>query len=819
MKKIKVAPIGTCRIHTPLRRAALHYPFQLDLRRNYGFVHSSSEVRQQLDLILGGTPVPEALWPLVYRPTITENMLTGPAAEPDFYFFEISSRKHLTIDDNPIQINYLYRNFSEFFRDTDFAPEFWNLTKAGDLDARRNWLEALPIIQNMPEERIALLNQIHMREMTDDEIAADMQYLADRVGADNCVFITHVNAVARDNKVILSRQKLIQSVMRLGKKLKLRSFDPTEDMRAFGQKIAMERDGADSTHYNLPFAEHIGAYWFETYIQPKIEGADHAALARAGNERRIIARLDSMLELGQLVKVSTEVHEMLRQGQGGLHALRLLAKLSNRLGDYQRVIDTLQKLAEAEPLSDEDDSVLMAALLAMGHYQEALDIGRRLLANESENDHILSACAKAATELGLSKEAEKYWMTARAADENNREALVGLLRVYTKAGLNDEALAVAEEILILHPDDESALIAKWGDAIADPERTQFDVLVKQSKWFSDETSLTLAKLADHHGNPNLAASLLALKTHIFAKTELYEAADMRRRWERIGNDALSEDDFASAAKYLRAAAKCADNDRETKQLRKKLDVRFRLDVRAAYSAKNYAKVMRLADVAEPFRLNFAGFSRIVGKAAVQLGDIDAALPYLKKDAAEENSPVALLYLGRMASKVQDYLLAYRCYHDVLIHDEATLENVEAAQKAMGDRFSAAMKHVRHLSESKDYDGAWALLDQLALHSDQTDRLEKERSRILRLARIDFKGVDAENAADRLARANQYLRLDADDLVMRRLAAVSAMRCADYPVARDHWVALAAQTDMTPQIESALEKCATLIERAEKRKAG
>ena len=40
--------IGTCRIHTPLSRAVGRYPIDLDLRRNYGFVHTSDEALQQV---------------------------------------------------------------------------------------------------------------------------------------------------------------------------------------------------------------------------------------------------------------------------------------------------------------------------------------------------------------------------------------------------------------------------------------------------------------------------------------------------------------------------------------------------------------------------------------------------------------------------------------------------------------------------------------------------------------------------------------------------------------------------------------------------
>lgn len=818
MKKIKVAPIGTCRIHTPLRRAALHYPFELDLRRNFGFVHSSAEVRQQLDLMLGGEPAPQSLWPYVYRPNVTEAILRGPVAAPDFYFFEISSRKHVTVDGHPIQINYLYRNLPEFFRLAPLAAEYWSLTKKEDFAARQAWLETLPAFKKLAAEKQALLSNICMNEMSDEEIAADMKALAARVGSNKCVFVTHVNAIAQGSKVILSRQKLIQSVTRLAATLKLRCFDPTEDMLAFGQPFAMERDGADSTHYTLPFSEHLGGYWVETFIQPQMKGVDPAELARANAERRTIGRLDAMLSQGQVAKVSGELHKLLRSGQGGDPAQRLLAKLSSQLGDFERVIATLQALSENSPLSDEDDSILMAALLAIGDHQQAWDIGRRLLAQEKEDDQLLANCAACAMALGLTQEAIDIWSMLRANDSENKAALIGLLQCYQADGRKAEALALADEILLLYPDDETALVARWGDAIADAEQHQFDELVKQSKYFGDETSLTLAKLADQHGKMRLAATLLAQKPHIFTKPEYADAKDMRARWEEMGKAALGDHDFAVAAQHLTAAARASETERDAIALHKELVSRFRQDVRAAYAARDFAKVMRLAEAGRPHHIGFSGYHRIVGKAAVQLGDFAAALPHLKAEAEQTHSPEALLYLARIASKAQDYTLAYRSYQAVVAHPAAKADDVAAAQKALTNRFGAALKQARHLAETGRYDAAWELIHLLAQSSDDAERLDKERSRILRLVRIDFKAIDAADAVARLAAAEQYLRLAPSDEAMRRMAAIAAMRSEQYALARDHWLALAAQGEMTPQIESALDKCTTLIARAERRKA-
>jgi hypothetical protein len=53
LSSFRITPVGTCRIHTPLRRAASRYPIEVDLKRNYGFVHTSDEALQLVRFLQG----------------------------------------------------------------------------------------------------------------------------------------------------------------------------------------------------------------------------------------------------------------------------------------------------------------------------------------------------------------------------------------------------------------------------------------------------------------------------------------------------------------------------------------------------------------------------------------------------------------------------------------------------------------------------------------------------------------------------------------------------------------------------------------------
>src|SRR3546814_19095038 len=106
MTAFTIAPIGTCRIHTPLRDGAGRYPITLQLGRNYGFVHTTAEALQQARFMFGQADIPADVQRLIFRPSNGEQARRGTHKPADLYMVELSSRKLLTIDGFPIQSNY-----------------------------------------------------------------------------------------------------------------------------------------------------------------------------------------------------------------------------------------------------------------------------------------------------------------------------------------------------------------------------------------------------------------------------------------------------------------------------------------------------------------------------------------------------------------------------------------------------------------------------------------------------------------------------------------------------------------------------------------
>ncbi|HBL66059.1 MAG TPA: hypothetical protein DDZ58_09280, partial [Achromobacter sp.] len=175
MTAFTIAPIGTCRIHTPLRDAVGRYPIKLQLGRNYGFVHTSAEALQQARFMFGQADIPADVQRLIFRPSNGEQARRGTHKPADLYMVELSSRKLLTIDGHPIQSNYLGRYFSEFFADRTRTRMFWQLASTDRLAERRAQLDQDAVFKSLSRDDQELLSRIVKRDQTDEEIEAEMR--------------------------------------------------------------------------------------------------------------------------------------------------------------------------------------------------------------------------------------------------------------------------------------------------------------------------------------------------------------------------------------------------------------------------------------------------------------------------------------------------------------------------------------------------------------------------------------------------------------------------------------------------------------------
>ncbi len=820
MQPVRIAPVGTCRIHTPLRRAAKRYPFELALARNYGFVHTSSEVLQQLDLILGGEPVPQALWPLIYRPNTTAEFLSRPSLPADTYFFEISSAKHVTIDGVPIQINYVNRHFSDFFAETEVARHFWSSANDGAAEQRSDWLQTVSQFQRLSADQKALLESIRMSELTPDEIRADMAAIVERVGAEKAVFVTHVNAFTPDGAPIASRKLLIDLVDKIAKKLGVRRFDPTVHMNAFGQINAMERDGLDLTHFTLPFADHLGEDWFHKYIEPLGAKVDVEASESAARAQAEVAQLRALLETGQIIEISRKLRAIVRADDAREDHYRLLGQLSFMLGDYEQAIAILQNMRAATGANEEDDILLMKSHLAQGDNQQALSFGRSLLSDERETDEILEASAIAAGRLGFDDETRVYWERLMRSGEQSDLAASAMLALLLRTDDHDGVIKLADQILLGRPTHVESIKAKWQVYVAQRDIPSLAALASYSAALDGETTFALARIAWEAGLAKPAAAMIApqLKQPSPDKDAVEWARRMNDQWREAGQKALDAGELDKAADLLQACIELEPAANPSIRARRALEQRFRADLREAFVGKDYRQVMKLTRIALQYNITFSGFDRIVGRSAAELGDYGIALPHLQKVADMDATVAARLQFARIAVKAKDYLQALRAYNAIVADAETTDAQREEAVRAVNGMFSATVRAARESIDVGKVDQAWQLLKLLSRHCDKTERIKQEQGRIIRQLRAELKVLDPADHAARLELANTILSLDPGDIGVRRIAAGTAMRIHNFAEAREHWRTLARQDEMTPQIEAVMAKCDLWISREQARKS-
>lgn len=816
MQGFTIAPVGTCRIHTPLRRGAARFPYQVTLNRNYGFVHTSREVIQQLDVLRGGAPVEERLRPLVYRPNTTDAFFEKAAAEADLYFIEISSAKHVSIGEVPIQLNYASRYFGDFFGDKQLARRFWSLGSEARAQERLQWLQDQRQFQKLTPDDRQLLSEIHIRELTEDDVDADVARVIDLVGRDKAVFISHVNAHTPDDLPIASRQRLIEAFRKIAARHGVTFYDPTAAMLKFGQLRAMENDGLDLTHFTLPFSDALAEDWFGTFIAPRIAASPAAELVAA--EQADLGALRALLSADRIVEASRTVREEIRAGRTHPDCYRLLGQIQHRLGDYEGAIESLEFVRGRHGATKEEDVLLLLAYHRLGNFAAALEYGRSLLSDEKETPEILRTSAEAAQAVGDEDKALTYWKRLFQLDASP-DAASAVLALLDRHGEHAEVVDWADQVLQVLPEHVDSVLAKWAVSLGERDIGNLLDVATHSRLLSDEKALELARQSTAAGLASPAAALIAPRL-VYSQVAPEIAAWGKQQavtWREKGLAALDARDLALATDLIQASQQLAPNAGASIRAKRTLEQTLRREVREAFLAKDHAKVVALTSVAVSTAANFPEIDSFAGRSAAELGDLDKALAHLKKATETDASSAPQIQLARVAVQAADYLEAIRAYNAVVADDDAQDWARAEATRKLSQLLSPAIRSGRENADAGRVRYAWDLLDQAGQHPENRERTQKEQERIYRRLRKDLKAVDPSDVASRLSVAETILNVVPDDPTALRVGASAAMRLHRFEQAKELWNALAAGADAEPQIQAAIAKCDLWIERARKKK--
>ncbi|GAB1576446.1 hypothetical protein [Bordetella petrii] len=825
MPAFTIAPIGTCRIHTPLRDAVGRYPIKLQLGRNYGFVHTSTEALQQARFMFGESDIPANIQRVIFRPSNGDQARLATHKPADLYMVELSSRKLLAIDGYPVQLNYFARYFSEFFADRARTRTFWSMAHADRLDERRALLDQDPVFKSLSPDDRDLLARVIKRDLTDDEIEQEMRQIVDLLGQDKVVFVTHVNALTPDNVPIEQREQLIAAITASAERIGVPCYDPTPQMNKIGQAEAMEDGGLDLTHYTQVFGERLSADWYKNFMRPRMSASmPQPSVPKLAAEEGADS-IEKAWDAGDLRAAARRVREVLRRHPGLPDHVLLLARIQEELGDYEGSIALLSSADGTLASGSKAEQILMRNHFKLGRHDIAYSLASGLLGDEIETPEIVRIAAVSGGQLGFADEALGNWKRlfriSSAQDAAALEAADTVLSQLQSGGDMDAAIRWVQEVRAAIPSYGRGFAVLWRDRLVAGDRAGLRALASESPALEEAVAFELVKEASWRGFI-MAAAALAVSCNLANS----EQDDIRTwllaqsaAWAEEGNRALEEGRLRDAAERICAHRLLNPDALAGARAQRAFARSMRLGVRAALLAGNYQEVIDLTDIAIDTQVDFPELDTMRGRAADALGDKQTAMRHLEQAAAAEAAPLSTrLHFARVAFNGGWFGEAIDAYEAVRDHAAADQSAKDEAERQLGRLGPRAIRGAREILSAGDAHAAWTLLDRVAQSWPQMTEVGHEKRRILAVLYAEARALDSSSTTERLALGEKILQLVADDPVGLRLAAVGAMRLHRFEQALPYWRKLKERSDNPAQFDHYIERCLVWIEKLNRRKA-
>lgn len=259
-----VTAIGSCRVLAPLKKACSTSGYATNQTGIYGYCHSSTEARQQVNHLQNGTLPPSWLRPIV-APNLMENAPQKVVKPSDLYFVELCSSKILTVDGHAIQLNYLTRHLTEFFKDRERARSYWSMLRLNDRANLLAHLDSDETFKQLTDADQYILSNLQLQQTTPDTLRADIADVRDKLR--DVIFVTHFDVRKHDGSLLSARAEYL-SMLRLAlDDCRAKWFDPSDYVAAFEQSKALE-GGKSLSHYSEDFIELLAHNWMTRYIKP-----------------------------------------------------------------------------------------------------------------------------------------------------------------------------------------------------------------------------------------------------------------------------------------------------------------------------------------------------------------------------------------------------------------------------------------------------------------------------------------------------------------------------------------------------------------------
>lgn len=817
MNRLRITPIGTCRIHTPLKRAAARYPIDVDLRRNYGFVHTTGEALQLIQFLSGQLNPPSQVRPLIARDGNLDALAKEKWDIADLHLVEISSAKRVSCGGYAIQLNYLSTHFADFFASPERARQFWSLLKNHGRKELVEFLGAQRAFRMLCREDRELLLSISVEQQTFGSVKSDLAQIAERLDADRLIIVTHANARTPDGSVLASRDRLIRWVKLASRELKLRCFDPTEHLHSFGQERALEQDGLDLTHYTPAFADQLYDALHSSHVATMVgEFSDSAVDDPDRQIANLAMHLEAMLELGDFFAASREVHEQLRKTPEAAPLIHLRGLIRSRLGDYAGALEDLTG-GDDTSMSQPVRLALLETLFRCGNDESVLEIAENLIADEFDSPKIYRIASVAAERLGRIDDSISYAKHAFRDDRRDFDTALRALAMIKTRNDPAEVDAWRDEILENVGAFSADPFPVCTAAISIEDEDLFEAAIKGVAASDTQAAIDLVELALEAGLYRAAAITLEL---------LGKAGELPRDRRVRGNaaavaasekaDALFRGGRPAEAYALaRAASGFRPALSRSRTVIREISRERSSAIRNASAGGDHERAVAAGEGLEDLFVGSPQILLVLARSFASLGRNEEAVRLLKKGhQANPEDFVLLRWAARLAAQSGDYATALQMYGSL----DRSAPGLEAVRAEI-EHFDAtverrALKKLRELLDSEHCEDALELVNELTSRTGTAVACERElerKHRDLRRRLVDIEQGSGD-MEEREPMLRMMLRLKPEDPSALRRLALECMRQLNFAEAAECWGAL---RSLNPDNESAVrnqERCELLARR-------
>lgn len=843
MSKTTITPIGTCRIHTPLLRAQRKYPITVDLRRNYGFTHSSAEALQQLEYLLGEKTFASQSRPGVLKPGAKRGFERQKWEPSDIHVVEIASaKKIIAFDTDVLQTNYLSRHFAEFFSQTGRAARFWMLARRGEREELQEFLDQEPGYAALHADDRALLSAIRLHVQTPDEIEADMARIVERLGRERTLFVTHVNALTAEGGVMADRDHLIRIVKDAAGRLGAPCFDPSEAMFEMGQASALEGGGRDATHYTPAFSDRVYRAIHGEFIAPRLKSSSPAAGDLEDDIRQQILAdgISAMLEYDDFNLASKRLFEALREEPDAVPLREIHARILARIGDFPSALEVFEGLEKQTVLSRQGRLALLETCIGLEQWQTAIEIVDSLVGEEYETAEICAHAARASEQLDNREAALDYWKRAFRQAPGDIHAALRADALLAELGDADQREAWRSEFVGLGRFNARKAydLVRWAidQSALDQIPRLYAIILAENPGMAIDVCSDLLKRRELDAAAICLEQLAGIED--LDRNDTVERDRVADRAAEIAERQLEEGNYANACSLADAASQIRGG-REARQVRRRAVTRFRGSIQQGYSGSDYADVVAQVEKAPRLAFEIGGMPLRWAVSLHKLGRDEEAFEVLEQANAMTPHDVGIQrWLARIAGRLSRYDVAlphYRALRDS--NDPAARRFDGEVERFLATAERRGMKQLREATDEGRYDLAMRLTDILQREATEHDRLERLVARLNRAMWRRLKAIeqleqaeqgepvpanDTGNVGEKEQLLHHLLRLDREHTGLLRRTALLMMAQERYAEAATMWERLVRIDPTHESPRNNLRRCRTMVlrqHRAErKRKA-